>query len=519
MRVTEHRNHLIEGIPDKPDLRNQLLSDLRQRAQRDVPEPLAIRSILSIPVQSGISMNPILASVLIVASAAGLLLAVWLRPAATVSAAQLLSRTVNAEQSVLQGKPGVIYQRVSITTSKGRVEHEIYRDAQRRRPHRIEISEAKRIAPLRRELASVHLDLDDPLSATNYRSWHDEQSMKTDEVSQASGDLLKLVTRVPTGSIREESITVRAADFHPVARTIETVNDGTIEIAELNYAVLGWNSVNEALFNGTPLDTPATVKVTALLPSSLPNPLELDTAELGARLALHHLGADEGEQIEIRRTARSVEVHGVLDTETRKREIGRALHELPHVKPELFSVAELLRLETSSRRSPTVVSEAQGSASSLDTYLAAASGGHKQGLLNETSRDLLDAALRVHGSANELLMLQTRFASHVESATAGQALRELQQSYADRLLRGLDGETATLSRLGFAPLSQAVPERTPHGLADEVARNNALCLELVAVDSGTGRPAAEVVPEIFLSIQQVRMALAVTTSTQRTDAK
>ncbi len=73
-------------------------------------------------------------------------------------------------------------------------------------------------------------------------------------------------------------------------------DDENIEIAEVHYDVLGWDAVNDALFE--PLGGGAIApSVVAVLPH-LPSPEQLDLAELQARLVLNRLHADSTEQLE-----------------------------------------------------------------------------------------------------------------------------------------------------------------------------------------------------------------------------
>src|ERR1019366_6426775 len=109
----------------------------------------------------------------------------------------------------------------------------------------------------RRRLKQQHLSTDDqrtkdrldlagvswnePLSAANFSAWRDRQSAKKDAITRTGTNLLTLTTSVaPDSTVVQESLTVRASDFHPLARTIQLRDQGTVEIAELNYAVMPW---------------------------------------------------------------------------------------------------------------------------------------------------------------------------------------------------------------------------------------------------------------------------------------
>jgi hypothetical protein len=138
-----------------------------------------------------------------------------------------------------------------------------------------------------------------------------------------------------------ESLTVRPEDYHPIGRTIEFRDNQTIEIAELDYDVLPGGGAPDAsspaaIREPAPHITPhVPVPVTALSPE------QLDLAELDARLALHRIRADFGEQIELARAPEGVTVTGVVDSEDRRREIVGALAMIAHVRARIETVSDL----------------------------------------------------------------------------------------------------------------------------------------------------------------------------------
>jgi hypothetical protein len=231
MQVTEFSRYVAERIPSDRERRASLLAALRLRAQQTPIRPTTSFFIFQSSEQAGTLMIPVLASIAIVFVATALLAWVWQRPSSVVSAAELLRRAETADQAVTLGKPGVVYQKIRIITPNSSVEREIYRDSRgvRRRRSATALTE-----PVRTELSKAGVDWDAPLSVDSFRSWRDRQPVATDIVLRKSGNLLTLVTKVSNQWIQEESLTVRAADFHPVERTIRTNSSETIEIAELN---------------------------------------------------------------------------------------------------------------------------------------------------------------------------------------------------------------------------------------------------------------------------------------------
>lgn len=496
MHVTQHRNHRADRTPSNPQRRAALLEELRRRSKDVAPRPASIPPILKAYELAQISMTPVFSSIAIVLAAAALLAFIWWRPVPVVSASELLSKAETFDASVAHGEPGVVYQRVRITTARSNVEREIYRDAHGTRRRRPELVEAD---PVREVLSSVHVDWEAPLSAASFRQWHDLQEPRTDVVSR-EGNLLKLVTTASSGWIQEESLTVRLSDFHPVERTIRTRPYGTIEIAELNYAVLGWNSANESLFE--PL-----AGFHAVAPV-LPSPLsadDLDLAELDARLALNRIHADEGEQINVVRTERGIVVKGVVETDERMHQIVGSLRQFPHVRTEVLSLAELQNRQDSEPSTQSVsVQSVDVHASPLDRYL---SGKGAAGLaVSDISGSLLDASLKVRRNAAQLETLQGNHPAETESPSRRSLIGELSQSYSSRLLEALDAQDVTLRQLGFKPSETVVPPASTVTLLAEAEHEDALCRELIAGSDGGTRSGPEIAAEMFASIARIRSA-------------
>jgi hypothetical protein len=501
MQVTEHRNRLVASAPLNPERRARLITDLRRRGAKNASPPQWANSVFHIRTWVGNRMGPLFASAAIITAAAILLLIVWQRSTSPIQAAQLLQRSVASDAMVSSGKPGVVYQKLRITGAHVTVEHEIYRDSRGIRARRAEPTRGD-AAGVREVLAKAGVEWDRPLSSASFREWHDRQAVVSDEVHTEAGNLLTLVSRVPNNWIAAESLTVRASDFHPVARRIETRSYEAIEIAEVSYAVLPWNGVNEALFE--PLESPA--HESAVLVPSLPREADLDSAELAARLTLNDLQADQGEQISITRSNRAVEVKGVVETEERRRELIGKLGLLPHVKTDILSLAELQALPQQRDLSQTVqVRSIDVSPSPLATYLA--SSGDRQAKMGEASQSLLDAALSVRQNASELLVLKERFSVLGESNKNRGALAKLTQTYSQRLRAALEAETFVLSSLGFQDRSALSLDSNALDLPSAIDRNNTLCNELIAGSSGPGRPAPDIAEEVYRSVARIRAAV------------
>ncbi len=130
-------------------------------------------------------MNPVFASTFVVVAAAVLLVLIWQRSAAPVSASVFLEKAVQAETKQSSPTPsGVIYQKLNIKTKSKTFERALYRDISRRRrprPEQIRVDEEA----VRKELEVAGVDWQQPLSAEAYRKWHDGQPVAEDEVRRS----------------------------------------------------------------------------------------------------------------------------------------------------------------------------------------------------------------------------------------------------------------------------------------------------------------------------------------------
>jgi RNA polymerase sigma factor (sigma-70 family) len=304
------------------------------------------------------AMNPSLATA-IVAGLVCIVFAVYVWRGPRISAGTLLNRAEQADMAVINAAPSeVIYSEVRITTKGRTVNRALYRDPQgKRRPKqkRLDTNDQR----LRDQLALGDVSWDDPLSAAGYRAWHDRQPVKQDIVSRTGSNLLTLTTTTDqVGSVLKESLTVRESDFHPVDRVIELRDQGTIEIAELNYEVLPWGAVNQDLFEsplgslntGTPI-----FPAHALLSTHDRNKTELEVFYL-----LHKAGADLGGAVEVRSNEESsapVTVTGIVQSDAHKQQLVAQLRQIPHVSIRLQTEEEAAQIALRNR--PRMVRRAE----------------------------------------------------------------------------------------------------------------------------------------------------------------
>lgn len=518
LQVVGYRKARLDSEPPLDSSRRDLfLSQLDQMLGQS--SPTSIRSWMMARVRAFRlpDMNPIYASAVIVCIAALALFWVWQRQAVPVSAAQLLHRAEASDLALQSGKPGVVYQKVRFTTSRLKVERELYRDVEGKRRRRPEPVPAKS-EQIQDVLSSVGVDWNAPLSASSYREWHNAQKSATDEISKQDGDLLKLVTKVPDNWIQEESLTVRASDFHPVARTIETRSYGTIEIAEVNYAVLGWNAGIDSMFEN-PASALASNQVSDVHPAlihALPTLMQIDSAELEARMALNHAGADAEDQIAISHSDLGVVVKGIVPTNERKRELVSSLGHIPYVHPDILSMEELSARHAGGQQESSSSSGSQTYSATQLSPLAelVQEKGLTQEQLNEVSRRLLDASLSVQQASSQISELQKRFSSATQlDSQAHINLQRLLTTYSRSINDGLDAEISALAQIGIerqSPRNNANNGRISDTttLIEYVRQNQNLCQEFITASPGTPRSATAIAADLQLSITHIRAVLA-----------
>lgn len=470
-------------------------------------------------------MNPFLASAVLLALGACVCLWLWHKTASPMSADTFLQRAEVAEQIVIpSGEPEVISQKVRIRTTSQTIERVIHRDTSGRRKPKPQILD-RQTAVLQARLAEAGVKWDEPLSAATYEDWHKRTHVTHDSVRAVGGKLLMLTTTTADGNVAEESLTVRATDFHPVARSISFRDTGNVEIAELNYNVMPWSAADPSWFEPASAraevsDVPA-MREAIHLPHVLSG-LELDEAELAARTALNQLHADTGEPISLVRGADGIDIKGVVDTNARKQEILSHLALIPNVHASILSAEEIGPRPLSSTVIVDGQSREDGSSqeqpSPLEQYLREKNLPMDQ--LAPAADNLLDGSLRIIQSGTHLSELQSRFREANRLPTDERTqLETLSRNYTATITAGIYANQQILLSLGFASTSPApaAPGPGPAGkdIDEQFRRYRQLCLEMVSSGTGKARPAPVIAGEILAVGERIRIDLANMSATVR----
>lgn len=414
----------------------------------------------------------------------------------SITANSLLVHAEKWDTSSSTASPGVAHQTVRIKTPRQSVDRSLYWDLQgKRKPRRTVLASSEE--QLKLELVPAGIDWDRPISASAYQDWHDHQHVRADSITQTGDHLLTLTTTVPDGVVSQESITIRDTDFHPVQRTVGFRDNGTVEIAELDYSVLPWGAVDASTFE--PLETIPVggapllphPRLSLATPESL-SPEQLDETELTARLILNQLHADEGEQIEVRRSELGVEVEGLVSTDDRKRELATQLMTVPRLKVSIRSEADLSGNPLTSEESTSIeAATLPDNPSALETYLRHHDRPVEE--INTVERQLFEGALIISKESRFIIDLKTRFASRDQMPVVAQAtLEELLYSHHERLERALNQERASLAQVDGIPAADAKESAPGTLLLTASEKNLALVRELTQNNVAHPRGAEEI---------------------------
>ncbi len=404
---------------------------------------------------------------------------------------------------------GVIHQIVRIKTAKQTIDRSLYRDLQGRRHPRSSALDRSQ-EQLKVALGKAGIDWDQPISASDYQVWRDSQHEHSDSIVRSSTHLLTLTTTVPEGPVSRESLTVRDSDFHPLRRTVDFRDSGeTVEVAELEFAVLPWSSVDANVFE--PLADSLSTSPARALPAwprtQVSDGDALNETELTARLILDKLHADTGEQIAVRRTAQQVAVDGLVDTEERQRALTAELTMVPRLKVSIQSLAHLSN-HPSTGGETIRVEEASlpDQASALDAYLRAR--GHSVAESSVMARRLFDCALTISQESGAIADLKTRFTSPERlSLIASATLGSLLYSHHERLEAALREQRALLAQVQGRIAVRQLPRSTVDGsLADAASRNLAFSRELTQTANAPARGAEAILADMAAATEGIAAA-------------
>ena len=489
-RLFAPQQHALDGLaPSEEESRQRLMRSIRAAATQPSAAPERPRNLAS--------PHALLATGLVTA----VLLAAYFvagplrRPA--ITADSILVRAVEMEAAGESSngtvRPGVIYAKLEVRSGARRWEWPVYRDTQGRRKPKLHTASLDENALVAR-LAEAGVSRENPLSIASFQSWRDRLGPHDDRVQQAASGSITVTTSVPdkaAGPVREETLTLRSGDYHPLVRTVAFRDEQTVEIAEVDYRVLDWDHVDAALFESAsePAPLPAVHTSRAAFAAAPPSregltlsEPELNLAELRARLLLAREDADVNEQIELSSRPDGVVVHGLVSTQERKLELQAALAQVPHVVVQLSTPAER---ETSEPGPPGLpaqgslkLAEAVSSPSPLLLYWKSHHGGDDG--FSQASFQVLDSGLRISQQSHALRILAEEFQTKaaLEDSTKD-AYTALWRAHEEKLRAALADEARILRTLDpTLPMGAAPHQAQRPASAEELERMSSVLLQL-----------------------------------------
>ena len=211
-----------------------------------------------------------LAAAAAVIVAIGFYVATNVRP---VEAAELLRKAVQAEQN---RPPSGAGRRIRFQTNKTSFTRASY----------VETTVETTNQPIELMFASAHYPWQDPLSADAFAQWRAQLGDKHDTVNRSS-DMYEIRTTSSANDLAAATIFLSKADLHAVRERLEFRDQQWVELSE----------------------APQEVKQPAPVRSSSAGPDD----ELNVIAALHTIGADLGDPVEVARSGNQVVVTGMLN--------------------------------------------------------------------------------------------------------------------------------------------------------------------------------------------------------------
>lgn len=222
-----------------------------------------------------------------------------------VSAAELLRKAAVAEQAAAPRK------RIRIQTRH----HSFTREATLARS-------AAGAGELEQLFVRAHFNWQEPLSARSFSAWHDQLSEKQDTVNSSRDDVYIVRTSTTSSELRQATLTLRKPDLRPTKEMLEFVSE-TVEITD---------APDSDGPPGAPMAEPSRLpsETTRVMP---PEPARSRShRELQVFSALHRIGADLGEPVELRERGSTLIVTGTGLTPPQQQRLRTSLQPISGVE-------------------------------------------------------------------------------------------------------------------------------------------------------------------------------------------
>ena len=320
-------------------------------------------------------------------------------------------------------------------------------------------------APLPPVMAAMfeqaHYDSADPLSARSFAAWRDSLAEKTDQVDTVENGF-RIRTSTDAGELASATLRLRAEDLMPVEGKLEFRNRNWIELTDLSEFPDQDDGSPVATSGGSPVRPAVPSRPAAITPEGSASISD----ELRVLAALHEIGADLGDPVEVKFSSGHVEVSGVGVSPERQRQIRGLLDSMPHVEVAFSNPGAAPEPPQAAAPEPApVFSAAPPLSQKLQAGLERQLGGRAE-LERFTSR-VLDWNEAAMARAYALRALAERFPAGSEAAMTPddrRVLRQMVREHVAALEVHVHGIESVLSPVLVALGAAAPPPAAPAAL-------------------------------------------------------
>ena len=344
---------------------------------------------------------------------------------------------------------------------------------------------------IERLFRSANYNWDDPLSARSFETWRDQLPAKRDEVAAIEDpqspdrNSYRIQTTTDASELVSASLKLRMTDFEPLEGRFEFRSRDWVEMTELTDQPTLPASTVAGATGGMPRQPgmpPDRVEASA----EPMNPAGV-AEELQVVAALHQVGADLGDPVEIARESGQILVSGTGIPPQHQKQIHEALDSMPGVVVRFSEPGGVPSGPGAPPETPALRDSAGSAPPPFQARLEERLGGRPQ--YERFSSQLLDGSDAVMSRAYALRRLAQQFPPDVErqlSAEGRRQLRDLGREHVAALARQSGEMDAALSRI-LAALGGAPPGE-------------------VRLESAAWQPASE---ELLSAARRVQTVLAV----------
>ncbi len=463
-------------------------------SRNSVPLFLRIRESLRLRLNAPPRWAPRWATAALAIILAGVLSVEFLQTP-SIQAAELLRKAAIAADA-RPAKPRLI----QIKTSK----HQITR----RLNSALSASSMEAATEIQALFRAARYNWNDPLAVRSYQDWRDGLADKRDDVTTVTDQttdqsVYRIHTAAATGEIAQATLTLRVLDLQPVHERFEFRDREWMEISELpdEAAPAFALAPARAALAGNPHTAPGPARVTEATVSE----------ELQVFAALHRIGADLGDPIEVTRERSQIVVAGVGIAPERQEQIHKVLDAVPNVVVRFLEPAAA----SSEYAQPAPPAAPEKSISQLFQARIEQQIGGRQNF-EQFSSQLLDVTDAMMSRAYALRRLADRFSKDLE-ASLSPADRQVLQNLNREHATAIKQQAAQIERLlkpVLVPLGGSPAGGTRSGIlsvswqpATEELFQNARSVEtLLAVMLGVtpGNSNAQLPSEVLVSVAQLR---------------